>query len=135
MRWYASLRRSGEIAYVRRAGRHVGRSTLSAYGTGAAQPGTRVCITVAKTVGCSVLRNLVRRRIRGALDRFAPDPADRAGLRIVIVARPAAATEPYERLEADVRSILERLREGTERAGRSVAASRADGRKQAVPGA
>ena len=63
-------------------------------------------MTVAKPVGGAVARNLVRRRVRGALDGLAP-PA--VPLRILFVAKPAAAAASYERLEGEVGTLVSRL--------------------------
>jgi ribonuclease P protein component len=106
MRWYGRLRRSGEIAFVRRRGRRVDLETLSLY----AAPGrnaTLVAVTASKAVGGAVARNLIRRRIRGALDALGP--AAGAGRRLVVVAKPAAASAPYGRLAADLRAGFGKL--------------------------
>ncbi len=107
MRWYVSLRRSGEIAYVRRNGRHAGVETLSLYANAAPSGPPRVAVTVSKAVGGAVVRNRVKRRIKGALDAL-PPPA--SPLRLVIVARPQAASQPYERLAGSLAAGLARLR-------------------------
>jgi ribonuclease P protein component len=102
MRWYGRLRRSGEIAFVRRRGRRSGYAGFSVF---ALEGGTetRVCVTVSKAVGGAVARNSVRRRIKGALDALEiPAP----GARLVFIAKPEAATLPYERLAADVAVAL-----------------------------
>ncbi len=66
-------------------------------------------MTVSKAVGKAVVRNLVKRRIKGILDGLrGPERA----LRIVIVARPPAAREPYARLAMDVEAVLARLSPG-----------------------
>ena len=107
MRWYDSLRRQGEIAFVRRRGRQVGLPTLAAYGVEERGPRSRVAISVSASIGGAVMRNLIRRRIRGALDGRLPIARP---LRLLFVARPPAATQPYARLAADVEAALERLR-------------------------
>jgi ribonuclease P protein component len=63
-------------------------------------------VTVSKAVGGAVVRNLVRRRIRGALDGL-PVPA--RPVRLLFVAKPAAAAAGYGRLAADVAAALGRL--------------------------
>jgi len=103
VRWYGRLRRSAEIAAVRRRGRRRDFTGFAFYEAGAAAP-ARFCVTVSKAVGGAVVRNLVRRRIRGALDELTP-AAGRSG-RFVIVARPAAAELPYERLADDLAVAL-----------------------------
>jgi ribonuclease P protein component len=105
VRWYESLRRQSDFIAVRRRGRRANFPTLAAYaldGSGA----SRIGVTVSKAVGGAVVRNLVRRRIQGALDGATPGPA---ALRLVLVAKPEAASEPYERLARDVAAALARL--------------------------
>jgi len=106
MRWFAALRRSGEIAAVRRRGRRAGSTTLVAYALPAAGGGDRLAISVSKSVGGAVVRNRVRRRIRGALEAL---PAPPTALRLLLVAQPAAAAEPYARLAADLAALLARF--------------------------
>ncbi len=103
MRWYGRLRRSAEIVAVRRRGRRRDFAGFAVYEAGSGAP-ARFCVTVSKAVGGAVVRNLVRRRIRGALDGLTPG-AERGG-RFVIVARPAAADLPYERLASDLATAL-----------------------------
>ena len=106
MRWYASLRRTGEIAQVRRRGRQAGAETLSAHVLDARERPSRVAVTVATSVGCAVVRNRVKRRIKGALNaRGVPAKA----VRLVVVARPAAAWRAYAELASDLASSLDRL--------------------------
>jgi ribonuclease P protein component len=81
-------------------------SCLVAYAAPAGRSETIVAVTVAKTVGGAVVRNRVRRRIRGALDALAP-PA--AAQRLLFVAKPAAAGATYERLAGEVGTALARL--------------------------
>lgn len=106
MRWYDRLRRSSEIAQVRRRGRHAGLVNLTAYALEDRRGPTRVAVSVAKSVGGAVTRNLVRRRIRGALEAMPPPPV---ALRLLIVAKPAAAVSSFERLSADVATAVARL--------------------------
>jgi len=107
VRWYASLRRSGEIAAVRRRGRRAGATTLSVYALEARSLPTRVAVAVSKSVGGAVERNRVKRRIKGALDALAMPSAP---VRLVVIARPAAASEPYAVLARDVAGSLARLK-------------------------
>jgi ribonuclease P protein component len=62
---------------------------------------TRFGFTVTKKIGMAVLRNRIRRRLREAVRRAGPDLPD-APLDLVIIARGAAATLPFERLVADI---------------------------------
>jgi len=102
VRWYGRLRRSGEIAFVRRRGRRLGFETCSVFALDDPGP-TRVCVTVAKAVGGAVVRNAVRRRIRGALDA---QPLPAKASRLVFVAKPAAATASFSRICGDVAAAL-----------------------------
>lgn len=106
MRWYASLRRPGEIAFVRRSGRHAGAGTVAAHVAGSPGGPCRIAVTVSKAVGNAVVRNLVKRRIKGVLNGLGPPGRS---LRIVIVARPAAGSEPYARLARDVAAVMARF--------------------------
>ncbi len=106
MRWYASLRRPSEIAFVRRRGRRVAASAFAFYASEQRGRTSRIAITVSKAVGSAVVRNLVKRRVKGALDAIVP--LDRA-LRVVIVARPEAATASYEDLADEVARSIGRL--------------------------
>ncbi len=102
MRWYGPLRRTGEIAFVRRRGKRSAFGTVAVFALAGGE-GTRVCVTVSKAVGGAVVRNAVRRRIKGALDGLAvPAP----GARFVFVAMPAAASASYARLAGDVAAAL-----------------------------
>lgn len=106
MRWYGALRRSGEIAFVRRRGRSAGDATVVAYAAPQASAPSLVVVSVSKAVGGAVVRNRVRRRIKGALDVHGSPSTP---LRLVVIARPAAAGAPYARIERDVASVLARF--------------------------
>ena len=88
---------------MRRRGQQARFATLAAFGTETKGRRSRIGITVSAQVGGAVVRNRVRRRIRGALDAHTPlHPPTR----ILFVARPPAATEAYARLAADVNAAL-----------------------------
>jgi ribonuclease P protein component len=105
VRWYGRLCRSSEIAFVRRRGRRVSLAALTVFALAGPEGPTRVAVTVAKTVGNAVVRNRVRRRIRGALDALGPEPRAR---KLLFVAKPVAASLPFERLAQDVAAALGR---------------------------
>jgi ribonuclease P protein component len=109
MRWYGRLRRAGEIAFVRRRGRQAAFATLSAYAAPEGSGPSRLGVTVSKAVGGAVVRNLVRRRIRGALEAL---PAPERPVRLLVIAKPAAAVANYARLAADVAAALGRVTAG-----------------------
>jgi len=106
MRWYGRLRREAEFAFVRQTGRRASTPTISAFAVAGSGP-TRVGVPASKAVGTAVERNLVRRRIRGALDGSAP--LAEGAFRIVLVARPAAAAATFAQLARDVESALGRV--------------------------
>ena len=114
MRWYDRLRRSSEIAFVRKRGRRAATPTFAAYALPAERRGPLVAVTVSKAVGPAVVRNRVRRRIRGALDALPPPSRP---LRVLFVAKPGAGESPYARLAADVSSALGQLVATEGRAG------------------
>ncbi len=64
----------------------------------------RIGVVTSKAVGGAVTRNLVRRRIRGALDALDRPPATR----MLFVAKPEAAAVPYATLAAEVAAAVAR---------------------------
>ncbi|HMD02175.1 MAG TPA: ribonuclease P protein component [Candidatus Baltobacteraceae bacterium] len=106
MRWYDRLRRQSEFAAVRRRGRQAGAATLAAFALEGPAGPPRIGVTVSKAVGGAVVRNRIRRRVLGALDARGPGPMP---ARVLIVVRPAAALESYERLAHDLNATLGRL--------------------------
>jgi ribonuclease P protein component len=107
VRWYESLRRQAEIAHVRRRGRRASTGTFTAYAAELTAARPRIAVTIAKTVGNAVVRNRIRRRVRGALDVLGPQLATRTGL--LVVARPQAAAASYAELASDVAAALREL--------------------------
>jgi len=104
MRRYASLRRQGEFARLRQRGRRFSAGALTVY-RAEALAGDRtsvVGITVAKPVGIAVVRNTVRRRVAAILQQAL---AGRR-LRLLVVARPAAATAPFAQLRNELERAL-----------------------------
>jgi len=105
MRTFGRLRRQSEIAFVRRRGRALALPTLTAYASDGSTGMARIGVTVSKAVGGAVVRNRVRRRVRGALEALPPlDP----GRRILFVASPAAAGS-YAEVARDVSRAVARL--------------------------
>jgi ribonuclease P protein component len=113
----ARLRRRPEFTAVVRSGRRVGRPTMVLHylaerparasdGDGPAT-GPRAGFVVGRTVGNSVVRHRVTRRLRavvlGELHRL-PPTAD-----LVVRARPDAAEASSERLRRDLASGLDRV--------------------------
>ena len=106
MRWYERLRRAAEITYVRRRGRAASGATLVAFVAEGRGSRSRVAVSVSSQVGGAVVRNLIRRRIRGALDALPPVATP---FRALFVAKPAAAGAAYGDLAQDVAKALGRL--------------------------
>ena len=79
---------------------------LAGYALPATAGPSRICVSVSKAVGNAVVRNLVRRRVRGALEALA---VPRCSMRMLFVLKPSAATADYERLVADVAFVVRRL--------------------------
>jgi ribonuclease P protein component len=101
MRRYASMRRHVEFVRLRERGRRVSSGAFTAY-RAHPQPGDRtsvVGITVGKPVGKAVVRNKVRRRIAAILR----EELKGRKIRVLIVARPIAATTTF----AELRNALE----------------------------
>lgn len=107
MRRFASLRRRADFSRLRRRGRRVATPSLTVYASDAA-PGDRrpvVGITVSKAVGNAVVRNRVRRRLAAIVH-------ERIGgrrLRMLLVALPQAAAEPYAGLREQIGRVLDEL--------------------------
>lgn len=106
------LRRSTEFAATVRHGARAGRDTVVVHCRASSDPGTRVGFVVSRAVGGAVVRNRVRRRLRGVVvEQRATLPQ---GADVVVRALPPASTARYEALAADVASAL---RSAARRAG------------------
>ncbi len=105
MRRFDRLRRAGEIAFLRRKGRPMHFATLSAFVAAPSSDGAvRIGIVTSKAVGGAVVRNRVRRRIRGALDALPVAPSNR----MLFVAKPGSGEVAFAVLAADVASAVSR---------------------------
>jgi ribonuclease P protein component len=113
----ARLRRRPEFTAVVRSGRRIGRPTMvlhylserpaPARGPVAGPSGPRAGFVVGKTVGNSVVRHRVTRRLRAVVLEELPRLPDSADL--VVRARPEAATATSQQLHRDLRSGLDRV--------------------------
>jgi ribonuclease P protein component len=107
----ARLRRREEFTQTVRGGQRAGRGSLVVHldvGSAPAAGPVRAGFVVSKTVGNSVTRNLVVRRLRHLVrDRLDSLPA---GSRLVVRALPAAAERSSEVLGRDLDDALRRLR-------------------------
>ena len=104
MRPYASLRRTVEFSRLRQRGRRFNAGALTVY---RAEPlhadrTSVVGITVAKPVGKAVVRNKVRRRVAAILHQLLPGRR----VRLLVVARPAAAAAPFAQLRNELERAL-----------------------------
>lgn len=91
--------------------REPGKDSVSAAGTvsGAGSASTaRFGFTATKKLGNAVIRNRIRRRLKEAVRIVAPGRA-RDGCDYVVIAREAAASQPFAALERDLIAALGRL--------------------------
>jgi len=99
------MRRSADFEATVRRGARAGRSTLVVHCRPVTdRVGTHIGMVVARSVGGAVVRNTVRRRLRGVVMEsraMLPDGAD-----VVVRALPPAAAATYGQLAADFRSAL-----------------------------
>ena len=86
---------------MRRSGRRSAFGTLRAFVLPTRAGRVRVGISVPATVGPAVVRNLVRRRVQGALDAL-PSAKRPGGADIVFILAPPAAAAGYAGLARDV---------------------------------
>ncbi len=70
--------------------------------------GPRFGFTITKKVGNAVVRNKMRRRLRGALSEIVATCAD-VHTDYVVVARPAAADQDYRTLKSDLATAFARV--------------------------
>jgi ribonuclease P protein component len=105
MRRFASLRRTADFSRLRQRGRRTATANLTVYCGDAARADTRplVGFTVSKSVGKAVVRNTLRRRLAACIHELLPQDAR---MRLLIVARPSAATLSYAELCAELRQAV-----------------------------
>ncbi|HEX8828748.1 MAG TPA: ribonuclease P protein component [Xanthobacteraceae bacterium] len=108
MRRFRSLRRQADLARLRRQGRRISTNNLTIYRSDAVSgdPSSLVCITVKKSIGKAVFRNKLRRRLAAIVHEALEQ---RSPLRLLLVARPAAASATFVELRAEVTSALGRV--------------------------
>jgi ribonuclease P protein component len=99
------MRRSEDFARAIRGGARAGRTTLVVHARMTSRAsGVRIGFVVSKAVGGAVVRNRVRRRLRGLVMEHidtVPQGAD-----IVVRALPPAAAVDFPTLGSDLRSAL-----------------------------
>ena len=109
------LRRQGEFQKVLSTRRLYSGRTLVAFARPARGDGLRVGVAVSRQVRGAVARNRAKRRLREAARRQLLQDWRRddlgIGYDVVLIARPAALSEPMPAIERDVGSVAERLRQ------------------------
>ncbi len=106
------LRRSSDFDATVRRGARAGRGTVVVHCRATDEPGTRVGFVVSRAVGGAVVRNKIRRRLRGVVvEQRATLPR---GADVVVRALPPAAAADHAELRADV---LSAVRTAARRAG------------------
>ena len=105
MRRFASLRRAGDFTRLRQRGRRTATANLTFFRGDAAPADVRplVGITVSKSVGKAVVRNLIRRRLAAAIHELLPE---HLRMRMLVVARPSAAARSFSELRDEVAAVL-----------------------------
>jgi ribonuclease P protein component len=105
MRRFASLRRTADFTRLRQRGRRTATANLTIFRADAAPWDTQplVGFTVAKTVGKAVVRNTLRRRLAACVHELLPE---HARMRLLVVARPSAATLSYAALCSELQRAL-----------------------------
>ena len=98
------MHRSEDFARTIRRGQRAGRTTLVVHCSPTASDDRHIGFVVARTVGGAVVRNKVRRRLRGVVVEHGD--ALPGGTDVVVRALPAAAGATYDDLRADYRSAL-----------------------------
>ena len=105
------LRASGDFTLIQRRGTRISRPTLILSALSRPEFPTRVGLSVGKSVGNSVIRHSVSRKLRHV---SAPHLAELPeGTQLVVRALPSSATASSADLEADlVRALVELGRKG-----------------------
>ena len=100
MRSFASLRRRGDFARLRRHGRRIATRSLTIYRANAQGKQALVGISTGRAIGGAVTRNRVRRRILAIVDEISRG-GDLPG-RLLIEARPTAASLGFDKLKSEL---------------------------------
>ncbi|MGI6336096.1 MAG: ribonuclease P protein component [Clostridiales bacterium] len=107
MRYTISLKENRDFRRLYQAGKSAADPFLAVYVRKNRLNVNRLGITVGTKIGCAVVRNRVRRRIREAY-RTSED-AYLQGYDIVVVARARAATAEYRQLKEGLYKCLKKL--------------------------
>ncbi len=100
------LKRAGAFQSVYRSGRSYAEPLLVLHVVRDRPGSAQVGMSVSKKVGCAVVRNRLKRRLRAIV--AAAGLQDCPGCWIVLKARSGAATAPFAELEAAVRRLWQR---------------------------
>ncbi len=72
--------------------------------------GIRIGFTVTKRLGCAVIRNRIRRRLREVV-RLSPDIPQMGGYDLVFIGRQAAENRSFEQLKKDLAYVVRQARQ------------------------
>ena len=101
------LRKHAQFSRVQSKGRRIGGKFLIVIFAPSSFLGVRFGLTVSKRVGCAVIRNRVKRRLRDILrqnkNALGPMHAD-----VVCIAKQDAASASYQALKQDILDIFQR---------------------------
>ena len=107
MKKTVSLKRNNDFRVIYKRGKSSVTSVLAMYARKRKNPENRIGLTVSTKVGCAVVRNRVRRRIREAYR--INETKFKNGLDIVVVARVRAAKVSFCEIEKNLLSLAESL--------------------------
>jgi ribonuclease P protein component len=102
------LKRPQDFQTVRRRGSRWRCPLFTLYVLPNGLPHNRFGVVVSKKVGKAVIRNVVKRRVRAAIEHWLPDLA--SGKDCVLIMTPAAAEAAYQVLEASIENAFRDLR-------------------------
>lgn len=115
LKFTISLKENYEFRRLYAKGKNAAAPTLAVYYRKRKGTENRLGLTVSKKIGCAVVRNRIRRRLREVYRLH--EPALMQGCDVVIVARTRAAFSTYRQLEKDFCKTVDKLgllrKEGT----------------------
>ncbi len=102
----ARLRRSSDIATLRRDGRSLKRAAFTARLLRTDRLQTRLAVVAPRTVGGAVARNRARRRVREAFRLALTARGSAGGLDVLVTARPEAVHTAFTAIKDDAANVL-----------------------------